>query len=218
MSRQISCSLSLPSPAAPLRYLQYLPPDYESSAEDFPLVIFLHGSGERGEDPELLKLHGLPRYAEEGRDYPFILISPQLPEGQNWCGRIESLNGLLAHLLAALRVDESRIYLTGLSNGGTGTWLWASSAESNPFAAILPVCGAGVRWLSRELLTTPVWAFHGDADNIIEHEESARMVERINELGGNARITIYPGAGHACWEITYTDDEVMEWMLRQRKE
>ncbi len=218
MKRHTAHVVNLPAPYTSLRYLQYLPPAYEASKEDFPLVIFLHGSGERGENLDLVALHGWPRYVEEGRDYPFILVSPQLPDGQNWCGHIESLNGLLDHLQTTLRVDKSRIYLTGLSNGGTGTWLWASSAEVNPFAAIIPVCGAGVTWLVRELLKTPVWAFHGDRDSVIEYTESLRMVDRINQWGGNAKLTLYPGVDHGSWEYAYTEDELIRWMLEQRKE
>ncbi|MBQ9151185.1 MAG: dienelactone hydrolase family protein [Clostridia bacterium] len=217
MSQQTAHSAPLPAPCLSLRYLQYLPPEYENSDQEFPLVIFLHGSGERGEDLNLVAIHGWPRYVKEGRDYPFILVSPQLPDGKNWCGHIESLNGLLDHLQATLRVDKSRIYLTGLSNGGTGTWLWASSAEENPFAAIIPVCGAGVTWLSRELLKTPVWAFHGDQDTAIDHRESLRMVDQINAWGGNAQVTIYPGVGHNSWENAYTDPALIEWMLAQKR-
>lgn len=218
MKRQTSHVVNLPNPCLSLNYLRYLPPEYADSDKEFPLVIFLHGSGERGDDLNLVAIHGWPRYVEEGRDYPFILVSPQLPDGKNWCGHIESLNGLLDHLQATLRVDKSRIYLTGLSNGGTGTWLWACSTENNPFAAIIPVCGAGVIWLARELLKTPIWAFHGDCDGAIHHTESVRMVNLINEWGGNARVTIYPGVGHNSWENAYTDDELIEWMLKQKKE
>ena len=217
MKRQTPGSVTLPAPCISLRYLQYLPPEYADSEKEFPLVIFLHGSGERGEDLDLLTLHGWPRYIEEGKDYPFILISPQLPEGKNWCGHIESLRGLLHHLQATLRVDKSRIYLTGLSNGGTGTWVWASSSHENPFAAIVPVCGAGIIWLSCELLKTPIWAFHGDQDGAISHIESVRMVDQINAWGGSAKLTVYPGVGHNCWEQAYTDDRLIEWMLEQKK-
>ena len=217
MSRQTAHVCHLPAPALSLSYLRYLPPAYESSDEDFPLVIFLHGSGERGTDLNLVAVHGWPRYVNEGVDYPFILVSPQLPDGQNWCGHIESLNGLLDHLTSTLRVDKKRIYLTGLSNGGTGTWLWASSAETNPFAAIIPVCGAGIAWLSRELLKTPVWAFHGEEDGCISCEESTRLVNLINAWGGNARVTLYPGVGHDSWVKAYTDPALVEWMLAQHK-
>ena len=218
MSVQTAHTVQLPAPCLSLRYLQYLPPEYEGSDQKFPLVIFLHGSGERGDNLNLVAIHGWPRYINEGKDYPFILVSPQLPNGKNWCGQITSLEGLLHHLTTTLRVDPSRIYLTGLSNGGTGTWLWASSSNNNPFAAIIPVCGAGVTWLSCELLKTPVWAFHGDQDGAIEYTESVRMVDRINAWGGSAKLTIYPGVGHNCWEQAYTDDSLIEWMLEQRKE
>ena len=217
MSRQTAHVCNLPAPALSLSYLRYLPPAYESSDEEFPLVIFLHGSGERGTDLNLVAIHGWPRYVNEGTDYPFILVSPQLPDGKNWCGHIESLNGLLDHLTSTLRVDKKRIYLTGLSNGGTGTWLWAASSENNPFAAIIPVCGAGVTWLVRELLHTPVWAFHGEADGCIAYEEATRLVNLINAWGGNARVTLYPGVGHDSWVNAYTDPELIEWMLAQHK-
>ena len=217
MKRQTAHTAHLPAPCLSLNYLRYLPPEYADSDKEFPLVIFLHGSGERGDDLNLVAIHGWPRYAEEGQDYPFILVSPQLPDTKNWSGHIESLNGLLEHLQATLRVDKSRIYLTGLSNGGTATWLWATSSESNPFAAIIPVCGAGVVWMARELLKTPVWAHHGDQDAAIAYTESVRMVDQINAWGGNAKLTIYPGVGHNSWENAYTDPALIEWMLAQKR-
>ena len=214
MKRQTPGSVTLPAPCISLRYLQYLPPEYADSEKEFPLVIFLHGSGERGEDLDLLTLHGWPRYIEEGKDYPFILVSPQLPEGDFWGAYIESLNRLLDHLMATLPVDPKRVYLTGLSNGGTGTYLWG---QTNPerFAALLPVCGAGIVWLTYKLVHTPLWAFHGDQDTAISFEESVRMVEGINARGGDAKLTIYPGVGHNCWVYVYDDPAVLTWMLEQ---
>ena len=217
MSIQTREHFSLPAPCLSFSYLQYLPPAYAESDGDFPLVIFLHGSGERGDDLDLLTLHGWPRYIREGRDYPFILVSPQLPEDKIWCSHIDSLNGLLDHLLSTLRVDPKRVYLTGLSNGGTGTWIWAAESADR-FAAIIPVCGAGITWLSYTMVHTPVWAFHGDCDGAIDHRESLRMVDAINACGGNARVTIYPGVGHDSWVNAYTDDSLIDWMLAQRRE
>ena len=120
MSAQTAHLCPLPAPALSLQYLLYLPPEYESTDEKYPLVIFLHGSGERGTDLSLVAKHGWPRYANEGTEYPFILVSPQLPDGCHWCGQINTLNGFLDHLLATLRVDPKRVYITGLSDGGTG--------------------------------------------------------------------------------------------------
>lgn len=215
MSKQTAGFCRLPEPCVSLHYLQYLPAGYEESEEAFPLVIFLHGSGERGEDLDLVRIHGWPRYAEEGTEYPFVMISPQLPAGCHWCGQINTLNGLLDHLLATLRVDPKRVYLTGLSDGGTGAWVWLMNNASR-FAAAIPVCGAGILWGSYAMIRTPIHAFHGDLDGAIEYTESTRMVERINRMGGNARVTVYPGVGHNCWENAYTDPGLVDWMMAKK--
>ena len=213
-------SYTVPGTGKHWGYLQALPADYAETDKDYPLVIFLHGSGECGNGTTELHrvaIHGYPRYADEGREYPCILISPQLPEGKYWGAYIESLNLFLDHLIHTLRVDTSRIYLTGLSNGGTGTWLWGQ-ANADRFAALIPVCGAGICWGVRELLNVPVWAFHGDCDEAIDYHETVRMVEGINNMGGNAKMTVYPGAGHGCWIYTYVDEELMNWMLDQHRD
>lgn len=201
----------LPFGGETLRYLQYLPA--AEAGEALPLVIFLHGSGERGEDLELVARHGWPRHAMAGTAYPFALVAPQLPRG-HWCGRIDSLNLFLDHLLETLPVDPRRVYITGLSNGGTGVWVWGMS-DPRRFAALIPVCGAGILWGSYEMVKTPLWAFHGDCDNAIDYTESTRMVERINAMGGNARLTVYPGVGHDSWEQAYSDPALVAWMLEQ---
>ena len=199
-------------------YLQALPADYDP-AKSYPLVIFLHGTGECGNGTTELQrvaIHGYPMHADKGREYPFILISPQLPEGKYWGAYIESLNLFLDHLLETLPVDPDRVYLTGLSNGGTGTYLWGQ-ANADRFAALLPVCGAGITWGAREMLHIPVWGFHGDCDEALHYTETVRMIETINAMGGHAKITIYPGAGHGCWIYVYDDPEVMAWMLEQKR-
>ncbi len=214
MSIQTAHVCELPAPALSLSYLRYLPPAYWESDGLFPLVIFLHGSGERGNRLDLVSVHGWPRYAGEGTEYPFVMVSPQLPENHHWCGQVNTLNGFLDHLLATLKVDPKRVYITGLSDGGTGVWLWAMNNASR-FAAIIPVCGAGILWGSFEMVKTPTWAFHGELDGCISCEESIRMVNRINECGGNARVTIYPGVGHDSWVQAYSDPSLVAWMMEQ---
>ena len=197
-------------------YLQALPAEYDP-AKTYPLVIFLHGTGECGNgttELDRVAIHGYPMHAARGREYPFILISPQLPEGKYWGAYIESLNLFLDHLIETLRVDTKRIYLTGLSNGGTGTYLWGQ-ANAERFAALIPVCGAGVCWGAWAMRSVPLWAFHGDCDGCIDYTESVRMVEGINALGGNAKLTIYPDVGHDSWVYAYADEELMNWMLEQ---
>ena len=140
-------SYTVPETGMHWGYLQALPKDFDP-AKTYPLVIFLHGAGECGNgttELDRVAIHGYPMHAEQGRDYPFILVSPQLPWGEFWCSYIESLNLFLDHILATLPVDPKRVYLTGLSNGGTGTYLWGQTSPER-FAALLPVCGASIVW------------------------------------------------------------------------
>lgn len=207
--------IDLPHPCLSLPYIQYTPAS-KAPAEGYPLVIFLHGAGERGEDLDLVSLHGWPRYAREGEEYPFLLVAPQLPEGKHWCGQVNTLNGFLDALLETLPVNPKQVYVTGLSDGGTGTWLWAEN-DASRFAAVIPVCGAGIRWATYELIGLPLWAFHGEEDMSIRCEESVRLVERLRLMGCEPRITTYPGVGHDCWTHAYTDPALIEWMLAQKR-
>lgn len=201
-------------------YLLSLPADFDGEGELYPLVLFLHGIGECGNgttELERVATHSYGRFIAAGKEYPFIFASPQLPTGQLWVAYIESLNRILDHLLETLPVDRNRVYLTGLSNGGIGTWIWGETSPER-FAALLLVCGMGIPWGAFALKDTPVWAFHGEADGTIPCFESQRMVDGINAAGGHARLTTYPGVGHNSWDYAYTDDEVVEWMLQQRRQ
>ncbi len=192
-------------------YLLSLPTDYEiKKNEKFPLLIFLHGSGERGTDINKVKVHGPPSFVDNRKDFPFITVSPQCPEGTWWV--TEDLQELLKQLKENLRIDESRIYVTGLSMGGFGAWAWASKYPEQ-FAAIAPVCGGGDIQFSDELNTTPIWAFHGEEDNVVPVKRTIEMVEAVNAHGGKARMTIYPGVGHDSWVEAYKNEELYQWLL-----
>lgn len=194
------------------QYLIYLPENYDSkSAEKYPVLIFLHGSGERGTDIEKVKIHGPPRLIKEGKDFPFIVISPQLPEGKMW--EVSYLDATLDDALRGLKADKGRIYLTGLSLGGMGTWGWAG-AHPQKFAAIAPVCGMSNPMDANKFLKLPVWAFHGAMDDVVPPKGSIFMVNMINDLGGNAKITLYPEANHDSWTQTYYNPELYEWFLK----
>jgi predicted peptidase len=193
----------------------FLPKAYAASADEkFPLIIFLHGSGERGDDLAKVKVHGPPKIVDTDPNFPFIVVSPQAPEGERW--EIAKLDALLAEVRKTYRIDESRIYLTGLSMGGFGTWDWAI-ARPGLFAAIAPVCGRSDVSRAAALKDMSVWAFHGDNDPAVDMSGSFDMVAAVRKAGGNPRLTIYPDTGHDSWTRTYADPALYYWFLQHRR-
>lgn len=200
-----------------LNYLLSLPERYENTdkATKWPLVIFLHGAGERGDNLDVVKKHGPPKLVEAGRKFPFILVSPQCPKNGWWTE--QPVLELLDDLEKGYRVDADRIYLTGLSMGGYGTWHFSAKAPGR-FAAVAPVCGGGVPYLTRSLKSMPVWAFHGAKDSVVPLNESERLIKVIESNGNeNAKLTVYPEANHDSWTAAYNTDELYEWLLSQRR-
>ena len=199
----------------PFYYVEYLPKDYDP-AKEYPLVFFLHGAGERVQDPHQAMFHGYMKYVrEQGKEYPFIFIAPQCIGNAYWGSYTESLSAFLDYILETYAVDRRRVYLTGLSMGGTGTWMFAM-ARPNTFAAIMPVCGSGIYWNVANLLKTPIYMVHGDCDTCVPISGSVEMLTSINSRGGNAKLKICYGVGHDAWNYAYTDDSLLEWMLSQR--
>ena len=197
-------------------YVRYLPKDYDETKE-YPLVFFLHGAGERGDDLDLAVCHSyMKQVKENGREYPFIFIAPQCPFNKYWGCYIESLIAFLDYITEALSVDKKRIYLTGLSMGGTGTWL-LSMACPEKFAAIAPVCGSGIYWYGEAVRDVPVFMVHGDCDTIVPINESINMLYAVNSRGGNAKLHICYGVGHSSFAWAYGNDELLNWMLAQSK-
>ncbi len=200
---------------ANLKYLLYLPEGYESQ-DKWPLIIFLHGYGERGDDLELVKKHGLAKLIEAGQDFPFIIASPQCPDTTVWPEQADELAGLIDALIAEHNIDTSRVYLTGLSMGGYGTW-YLASRYPDKFAAIAPICGGGGWWMTNSLKNIPAWVFHGDADPVVPLIESELMVNRVKEAGGDVTFTVYPGVDHDSWTETYDNPKLYEWLLSHQK-
>ncbi len=200
-----------------LRYLLFLPRDYGADPDkEWPLILFLHGMGERGDDLDLVRIHGIPKIVERQPDFPFVAVSPQCPGETTWRDHHLILKGLLDAIVANYAVDTARIYLTGLSMGGYGTW---STAMTYPklFAAIAPICGGGFTEFVSELKEVPVWAFHGAEDEVVKLEMGQRMVDALRACGGNVRFTVYPGVGHDSWTETYDNPELYEWFLEHRR-
>ncbi|MCD8072497.1 MAG: dienelactone hydrolase family protein [Alistipes sp.] len=195
-------------------YLLYLPEGYHAdTTARWPLVIFLHGAGETGTDIEKIKVHGLPKLVEQGIDFPFVGISPQATQ-YGWQPR--TVKGLADEALANYRIDPNRLYLTGLSMGGFGTWATAMEYPGF-FAAILPICAGGDTSKAHTLVNTPVWTFHGDADSVVPPERSDAMVEAARRYNPDIIYTVYPGVDHDSWTQTYENPRVWQWLLGQRK-
>jgi predicted peptidase len=198
-----------------LEYLLALPKGYRASKEQFPLILFLHGSGERGSDLENIKLHGLPKVLEAGLELPCIVVSPQCPEKSQWDA--EALGALLDDLEKTLRVDPDRIYVTGLSMGGFGTWELTMRYPKR-FAAIMPICGGGEPFFTREITHLPVWVFHGAKDDVVPLEYSQRMVKALKKYGSKrVKFKVYKRAKHDSWTKTYANPKVYAWMLEQKR-
>ncbi len=197
------------------QYLLFLPEGYGQKQKKWPVILFLHGAGERGDDLEKVKKHGPPKIVEQQKDFPFIVVSPQCPERDWWTDKNEVLINLLDDITARYDVDTERIYLTGLSMGGYGTWALAAVYPER-FAAISPICGGGKRFMAYQLKDVPIWAFHGAKDNLVPLKESQEMVDAIKGLGGDAKLTVYPEAGHDSWTETYNNKELYDWFLQHR--
>lgn len=215
MAQQAYQSQSSTINTTALDYLLHLPPDINNGAAH-PLILFLHGSGERGRDIELVKREGLPRLLEGQPDFPFIVASPQCPADDQWVFHAVDLRALLDDLMARYPVDNTRVYLTGLSLGGAGTWFMAAHFPHD-FAAIAPVCGDAHRKLTERLTRMPIWVFHGALDDVVPPERSKSMVEMVNRLGGHARLTLYPDLDHNAWDRTYADPELYAWFLQHQR-
>jgi len=196
-------------------YLSYVPDDYGLDlSRKWPLLLFLHGAGERGSDLELVKIHGPPKLIEAGKQFPFVVISPQCPLESGWVPL--ALEALIESIRRKYRIDSERIYVTGLSLGGYATWELALRHPER-YAAIIPICGAGDPSRADRLRELPVWAFHGAKDDVVPLSGSQDMIAAIKAAGGNPRFTIYPQAGHDSWTETYANDEIYSWLLQQRR-
>ena len=191
-------------------YLLYLPEGYRDSSNEWPLIFFLHGAGERGADISKLEGSGLPRLLRDRSDFPFVVLSPQCPAGQWWSSVL--LITLLDDIVDAYRIDRDRVYVTGLSMGGYATWNLACRYPDR-FAAAVPICGGGNPHLAQFMKDIPTWIFHGAEDDIVSIGESERMVAALREAGGNVEFTVYPDTGHDSWTETYDNPALYHWLL-----
>lgn len=216
-----------------LLYRLLKPAKYDAK-QKYPLVVFLHGAGERGDDNKVQLVHGMADFANPANreKYPAFVIAPQCPKNEKW---VDVDWGTLKHdmpekpaspmrltheLMAALEkefsIDADRIYITGLSMGGYGTW---DALQRHPqrFAAAIPICGGGDPKFAEKIKNIPIWAFHGTKDTAVKPERSRDMIDAIKAAGGSPKYTEYPEAGHDSWSATYKNPEVHAWLFAQRR-
>lgn len=216
-----------------LNYRIYSPVD-SASKKKYPLVLFLHGAGERGDDNEKQLVHGAKdiwMYSKTVND-PVIIIAPQCSNGKQWVDvpwgadshtmpaeasvPMKLTVELLNEVIKTMPVDTKRIYVTGLSMGGYGTW---DIIQRYPkiFAAAMPVCGGGDTAQADRIKNIPIWVFHGGSDNVVKTSRSMDMVEALKTAGGKPLYREYPNVGHNAWSTTYSDKEVLAWFFGQKK-
>ncbi len=216
-----------------LPYRLLKPKNYDAT-QKYPLVIFLHGAGERGNDNQKQLVHGMSDFASDQvmDKYPAFVIAPQCPAEEAWGGisrlaKNPTPAGQFAPALeATLRaveivrkefsIDSQRIYITGLSMGGYGTWD-ALTKRPELFAAAAPICGGGSPALVSKFLDIPIWAFHGTDDKVVPAQQSRDMIEALKAAGAKPKYTEYAGVGHNSWAQTYADPALYEWLFAQRK-
>lgn len=223
-----------------LPYRIMYPEGFEVSGK-YPLILFLHGAGERGTDNQKQLIHGSNFFEQYNRrDYPAVVIFPQCPENQYWAAvdftwhddgsrtftfrpdkyptvPMKLIMSLLDSLLSTPWIDDTRIYVGGLSMGGMGTFELIYR-QPEIFAAAFPVCGGGKPETAPFFADkVPVWVFHGDADPVVPLKLSSDMVDALRKAGADPKFTIYPGVGHNAWDYTFKEPELIPWLFSQKK-
>ncbi len=188
-------------------------PEKFLKSEKYPLIISLHGAGNRGHGVESLKNDDYFVHTSKFKEFPFVSVMPYCGEN-TWFDLFEQLKATVEKIIKMPFVDKKRVYLLGISMGGYAAWQLGMSMPEL-FAAMVPICGGGMYWNAGRLVNVPVWAFHGAKDTTVFPEESKKMVDAVNNCGGNARLTVYPEIGHDSWTDTLTNWEVFKWLLEQ---
>lgn len=221
-----------------LQYRMMLPPDFDQE-KNYPMILFLHGMGERGTDNNTQLAHGAQFFLDSIQEYPAIVIFPQCPPTDYWANlyrpdkggasrrftyhtdeeahpSLGLVIGLLDSLLQESHTDEERLYVSGLSMGGFGIWelLWRMPEK---IAAAIPICGGGPTEMASKMTGVPIWAFHGTKDDVVHPRLSTNLVKAVQQSGGKAKITLIPGANHNSWDPAFADPDYLNWLFSHKK-
>ena len=199
-----------------MKYVVYVPSSYDP-AKPMPSIIFLNGAGECGTDGWREVYHFGGAIMLKPEEWPFIIMFPQKQDVKTaWEDEEPMVMEVLKKTKAELNVDDSRLYLTGLSQGGHGTWTIAAK-HPDMFAAIAPVCGWADEDVAKKVAKLPIWTFHGDKDEAVKLQSSLDMQKWIEAAGGTCKLTIYPGVGHNSWDNAYRNENLAAWFLEHKK-
>ena len=222
-----------------LHYRMLVPPDFDPSKK-YPLLVFLHGAGERGNDNEAQLIHGSALFADSIREYPAVVVFPQCSADDFWpvveveqteTGRVFSfperaemnpglrlVNHLVDSLIALPEIDKSRVYIAGLSMGAMGTYELVAK-KPDTFAAAVAICGGGnENSAAKYARTTPFWILHGEEDEVVSVKHSRKMHRAISDEGGNPKLTIYPGINHNSWDPAFAEPQLLQWIFSHNKQ
>lgn len=197
-----------------LQYLISYPENYKEGNK-YPVIIMLHGAGSRGVGLYGLRKNDYFTITEQHSEFPFVTVAP-LCNANTWFDVFETLKGLVCEVESSDYCDSSRLYAVGQSMGGYAVWQIGMSMPEY-FAAIVPICGGGMYWNAARLKNVPVWAFHGEKDDVVKVEESIKMVDAVNANGGDARLTVYTDCKHESWVNAYSDRSLFDWLLAHTK-
>ncbi len=200
------------------RYVVYVPREYVPSRR-WPMIVFLHGRGESGTDGSLMLAQGLPlAIMRAPARWPAVVVIPQKPtQAGLWADEAPWVMAMIEREKSAWSIDEDRVLLTGLSQGGAGTWA-IGAMYADRWAAIAPICGFGdPSYVGGRVAKLPIWAVHGDADTVIPVAQTLRLVESARRAGGGPVVSVLPGVGHDSWTWAYGQSELPEWLLSQRR-
>lgn len=190
---------------------------YPDDCADLPLLIYLHGAGERGTEISHVYRHGIPKLICEGKEIPAVVLCPQCPTWAVWDNVVADVKKVIDHVVQQFHIKEDRICITGSSMGGFGTWMMGKT-YSNFFSAIGPVAGGGMSWRCSNLRTTPVYAIHGAADTCVPPCYSELMVNGVNNTGGKAKLLLLDNLGHNDGiDYAYRNTDLIDWLLSQRR-
>jgi predicted peptidase len=198
-----------------IKYIVFVPKTYDGTKE-FPVILFLHGAGESGTDGKKQAAVGLGKAIRNKKEnFPFIVVFPQSQKGGWGAKSAEGKRAIaiLDQVEKDYKTDKKRVYLTGLSMGGFGTWSMAAEYPKR-WAAIAPVCGGGDVKSAAKLKDLPIWCFHGDADTAVKVERSRDMIKAIKDAGGEPKYDEYPKVGHNSWDRAYGNAELYTWFLK----